>query len=166
MSRREPFEPLALLRALEAGQVDYVVIGGFAALVHGSGLATGGLDITPSLRAENLQRLRAALQELGAQPAAGGELPAAELLAGEPLTRLRTPLGEVSLVPVPAGTRGYDDLRRGAAREWLDSGLRPAVAGLGDVVRSLDALGREQDVERLPRLRRLAELEREQGLGL
>jgi hypothetical protein len=159
------FDPLALLAALEARQVAYVVIGGFAALVHGSGLDTHGVDITPSLRPENLERLQAALADLGARPP-DGELPGMEALAGEPLTRLQTEHGELAVVPVPAGTRGYDDLRRGASREWLDSGLRPSVAGLGDVIRSLDALGREQDIQRLPRLRRLAELEHDLGHGL
>ena len=63
----------------------------------------------------------------------------------------------------PAGTRGYDDLRRAATREPLGQGVRPSVASVGDHVRMLAALDREQDVEPLRRLRRLVELERGPG---
>ena len=121
----------------------------------------------PSLRPENLRRLAAALAELGARRQGGRALSeSGEELAREPVTALRTEQGELKVVPQPAGTRGYDDLRRAASREPLGSGVRPAVASLPDVIRSLDALGRPEDEERLPRLRRLAELERERGLEL
>jgi hypothetical protein len=166
MSARS-FDPFALLAALERERVAYVIVGGFAALVHGSGLPTAGLDITPSLRPDNLVRLQAALDELGARPAGGGQLAAeAQELAREPLTALRTRHGTLTIVPTPAGTRGYDDLRRGAAREPLGQGLRPAVAALDDIIRSLDTLARPEDEQRLTRLRRLAELDRTHGLEL
>lgn len=166
MSRRQgDFDPLGLLTALERHRVNYVIVGGFAALVHGSGLATCGIDIVPSLREENLARLAEALDELGASQDGAKPLLDAEALAGGPVA-LETDGGEMKIVATPAGTRGYDDLRRAAAREPLGSGLRPLVASLADVIRSIDALGREQDEARLPRLRRLAELERERGLEL
>jgi hypothetical protein len=66
---------------------------------------------------------------------------------------------------MPAGTRGYDDLRRAAVREPLGQGLRPAVASKGDLARMLSALGREDDAEKLHQLRRLIELEHELGFG-
>jgi hypothetical protein len=46
------------------------------------------------------------------------------------------------LVPEPAGTRGYDDLRRRAEREPLGRGLRPQVASADDLARMLGALAR------------------------
>ena len=63
----------------------------------------------------------------------------------------------------PAGTRGYDDLRRGASREYLGRGLRPSIASTGDLARMLGALSREQDVPKLHALRRIAELEHSLG---
>lgn len=164
--RQGKFDPLGLLAALERNRVNYVIVGGFAALVHGSGLPTRGIDIAPSLREENLARLSEALVELGAR-SEGSEGPVldGESLAREPIA-LETEHGELKIVAMPAGTRGYDDLRRAASREPLGAGLRPSVASLADVVRSMDALGRDQDEARLPRLRRLAELERERGLEL
>ena len=64
---------------------------------------------------------------------------------------------------MPAGTRGYDDLRRAAVREPLGQGLRPAVASKGDLARMLSALGRERGRGRsLHQFRRLIELDARQ----
>ena len=76
------------------------------------------------------------------------------------MVELETRAGELKLVPEPAGTRGYDDLRRRADREPLGRGLRPQVASADDLARMLGALDREHDAERLLRLRRLMNLER------
>jgi hypothetical protein len=76
------------------------------------------------------------------------------------VVELDTRAGELKLVPEPAGTRGYDDLRRRAEREPLGRGLRPQIAAADDLARMLGALDREQDVELL-RLRRLMNLERQ-----
>ena len=82
---------------------------------------------------------------------------------------LDTRAGELKLVPEPTGTRGYDDLRRRADGEPLGRGLRPQVASADDLARMLGALDRDQDIERLLRLRRLMNLEhqlsRELGRG-
>jgi hypothetical protein len=67
---------------------------------------------------------------------------------------------------LPEGRGGYDDLRRGAAREPIGKGLRPSVASIGDLARMLAALGREQDLPPLQQLRTLAELERSLVRGI
>jgi hypothetical protein len=55
-----------LLRVLDRHGVKYVLIGGIAAVVHGSPFPTEDLDITPDVGPDNLTRLSAALTELGA----------------------------------------------------------------------------------------------------
>jgi hypothetical protein len=152
------FDPYELLAALQARTVNFVVIGAFARVVHGTRELTDGIDITPSMREENLVRLEQALADLDARRADGGTLDVRNL--EEPVAELETRPGELKLVPEPAGTRGYDDLRRRADREPLGRGLRPQVAAADDLARMLGALNREQDVERLLRLRRLMNLER------
>ncbi len=102
-------------------------------------------------------RLADALDELGV-----GET---DLDAEEPTT-VMTSHGELRVIPVPAGTRGYDDLRRAAIREPIGHGLRPAVASKGDLARMLSALGRDEDAEKLRQLRQLIELEHELGMGI
>ena len=156
MSSRPQFDPYELLAALDRERVSYVIIGGFARVVHGSGELTDGLDIAPSLRDENLRRLGRALAELGVDEASAAD----QLASREPVTA-ETRAGELRIVPAPWGTRGYDDLRIRAGRENLGRRLRPSVASVVDCVRMLDASDREADGDRLLRLRRLMELERQ-----
>jgi hypothetical protein len=68
-------------------------------------------------------------------------------------------------VPEPAGTRGYDDLRRRAQRQPLGQGLRPQVASLDDHARMLAALSRDQDRQPFHTVQRLIELERSRDRG-
>ncbi len=163
MSEQPAFDPHALLAALDRERVSYVVVGGFARVVNGSGETTRGLDIVPSLREENLRRLARVLEQLEAS------VNADQLGSAEPVTA-STRAGELRIVPTPWGTRGYDDLRRRAGRENLGRGLRPAVASVVDCVRMLEASDREVDSDRLLRIRGMMELERElvpeRGFGI
>ena len=82
------------------------------------------------------------------------------------MLELATSGGELKIVPEPAGTRGYDDLRRAANREPLGKGVRPSVASIGDLARMLSALGRDDDLPELHQLRRIVELDRSRGRGI
>jgi hypothetical protein len=161
VAQREPneFDPYQLLEMLEAHRVMFVVIGAFARVTHGTGEVTDGLDITPSLREENLAHLARALQDLEARRPDGKPLDLPQLR--DPVVELETRAGELKLIPEPAGSRGYDDLRRHATREPLGRRIRPQVASPGDLARMLGALDVEDQLPALLRLRRLIELERE-----
>ena len=155
------FDPYGLLQALDQHRVTYIVIGGFARVLQGTEEITRGLDIVPSTRPENLRRLDAALRDLDARQPDGRELTIDEnTLAAQPVVELATEHGQLKLVPEPAGTRGYDDLRRAATREPLGRGVRPSVASIGDLARMVSALGDEERLPQLMQLRRLVELER------
>jgi hypothetical protein len=160
---RPPFDPYAILAALDRRRVAYVVIGSFARVVRGAEELPDGLDIVPSLREGNLERLEEALVVLEALGVDGGrvdfERPDAVICA-------MSPAGELKVVQRPEGTRGYDDLRRAATREPLGRGLRPAIASTGDLARMLAALGRDDDRPKLEALRQVAELERSIGVEL
>lgn len=167
MAELPPFDPYAILAALDRQRVAYVVIGAFARVVHGAEELPDGLDIVPSLRAENLRRLEAALHDLEAVRVDGKEIVLDEAMtANEAMIEATSPVGELKIVSAPEGTRGYDDLRRAATREHLGRGLRPSVASTGDLARMLAALGREQDAPKLQALRQVAELERSLGHDL
>ena len=128
---------MGILAALDRHRVSFVVVGGLARVIHGTGETTADIDIVPSPRPENLRRLSAALQEIGADvPAFDADVPAT----------IGTPLGDVTVVLTPDGTRGWDDLRRAANREPLGHGLRPSVASPGDLARMLAASDRDEDV--------------------
>jgi hypothetical protein len=159
-AERQPFDPYAILAALERQRVTYILIGGFARIVQGTEELPHGLDLVPSMRPENLRRLTLALEQLGAERADGKDVSLdSASIREQPLLTLRTSVGEVTIVPEPAGTRGYDDLRRAATREPIGRGLRPAIASIGDLARMLASLDREHDLPRLTQLRQLRELE-------
>jgi hypothetical protein len=157
--RASAFDPYEILTALQARGVSFVVIGAFARVIHGTGELTNGIDVTPSMREENLSRLAKALGDLDARRRDGKKLALTQL--GDQVVELETRAGELKVVTEPTGSRGYDDLRRHAEREPLGRGVRPQVASAGDLARMLGALEREQEIPTLLRLRRLIELERE-----
>lgn len=161
-SRRQThFDPYAILDALERERVTYILIGGLARVIEGSDELTRGLDLTPSMRPENVRRLEAALSSLDARPRDGRTLSLVELET-TPLLSLDSDHGEINVVAVPDGTQGYEDLRRAVRREPIGRGLRVSVASPGDLVRMLSALGREQDALRIETMQRV--VERDRGL--
>lgn len=158
------FDPRGILAALERHRAAYVVIGDLAGVLHGSDLTARGLEITPSLKPENLERLERALEDLGAPAKTRARV--REFDPEQDAVSVRTPRGELTLTLAPAGTRGYEDLRRAATREPLGQGIRARIASAPDLIRILAAQGREQDLVLERRLRRVIELEQTLTLEL
>jgi hypothetical protein len=153
------FRPERSLATLVAHRVEFVAIGGFAALHHGSPFPTGDVDIVPRKDPENLARLSAALIELEAKVRAAGVdplpfSPSAESLADARTWNLTTKYGDLDITFEPSGTQGYDDLRRDAIEIEL-RGTKVLLASLADIVRSKGATGRDKDRRALPVLREL-----------
>ena len=166
------FDPKPILQVLQEHDVVFVVVGVMAAVAQGSPVPTRDLDVTPSREAENYERLAAALRDLGAQlrlpDGTGVEFPIEpHYLAGNTAWTLLTRFGVLDLVFVPAGTHGFDDLRRHAVQLDLDTGKPVLVASLIDVIRMKEAAGRPKDQAALPAIRQTLEVirqrERESG---
>lgn len=155
------FDPYTILQELERVRCGFVVIGGLARVIQGSDELTHGLDIAPSLNKESLHRLGQALANLNARRLDGQPLDISDLdPRREPVIELTSDAGEIKIVPEPAGTRGYEDLRFRANREPLGHGVRPSVAAPGDLVRMLESLERTPDPLVLETMRRMLELKR------
>lgn len=162
---RDPVELDAerIFETLDRHSVRYVVIGGFAALLHGLPRATEDVDITPAVDRENLQRLADALRELDARLIAPGaddplDWPwSADAFAQFTTLTTRTTAGDldVCLRPdAPAGrTFDYEQLARNAIVIELPPDV--PVAALEDVIASKEASNREKDHARLGELRDL-----------
>jgi len=154
------FDPRAVFDALDRHRVRYVLIGGMAAILHGASHVTTDVDVVPQDARENLERLSDMLRELHARVRVSGEpdgVPfdlSADALARVRVWNLQTDLGDVDLTFEPAGTRGFEDLRRDAIVMHLRSG-DVTVASLADVVRSKEAADRPRDRAALPGLRAL-----------
>jgi len=154
------FQPQEILEALDRHGVRYVLIGGLAAVLHGSAHVTTDVDVVPEEALHNLERLSAALKELGARIRVAGEpdgVPfdhSAESLARVRIWNLQTSKGDLDITFEPSGTRGYDDLQRDVVLMRV-RGIDVPVASLADVIRSKEAAGRERDRAVLPALREL-----------
>jgi hypothetical protein len=158
---RPRFDPYAVLRELETERVSYVLVGALARVIQGSDELTDGIDLTPSPRQRNLDRLQVALERLHAERVDGEPLELTEdTFRSNPVLELRSDAGEIKIVSEPDGTRGYDDLRHRADHAPIGEGLRPAVADPGDLVRMLEALGRERDQFTIETMQRAIEIER------
>jgi hypothetical protein len=146
------FDPLGALRTLMAYKVDFVVIGGLAARLHGSPTVTNDLDICHDRSATNLKRVAGALEEMEARlrlpdPAERVDISIDErLLAATQDLTLMTAFGGFDLLARPAGTEGYKELIRGAVALELDRGLSVAVASIDDLIRMKRASGRPKDL--------------------
>ena len=168
MADEEVFDPRGLLSALHRNYVNYVLIGGLARVIRGTDEITSGVDVCPSLRPDNLERLGKALEELEARRTDRRRLTVdEETLARDAVIRLRTSMGELKLVAEPAGTRrGFEDLRRGATHEHIGEGLRPQVASVADLARMSAALAHELGQERGREAEQLRALEIERSREL
>jgi len=156
-----PLDAPALLEVLERHRVQYVVVGGYAAELHGSVRRTVDVDVVPRTTADNLERLAAALREMQAKirtedlPGGLPFSPSGEAMVGMTMLNLVTSHGELDLNFTPSGTSGYEDLHTGATT--FDVGrVQVQVASLADVIRSKTAAGRPKDFDALPELHQLA----------
>lgn len=152
------FLPQELFAILERSHLEYITIGAFGSLLHGSGVLSDNIDIVPNPRPANLDRLAQALVALNARTPRNKQL---RLDPGERLkevTRILTRSGPLNVILTPSGTGGYDDLRRKAIREPLGFGVRTTLASLDDIIRTTAAHAGKKAGEQLPRLRRLLDL--------
>jgi hypothetical protein len=148
MTRRR-FDPVGILRLFQARGVRFVLIGGLAAKAHGSPTLTVDIDICYARDSDNLERLAAALRELGSVlRGAPAELPfrldARTLRLGDTFTFV-TDLGDLDVLGTPSGVNGFDELIANAQELELDEGLVVPVASLDDLIRMKRAAGRAKD---------------------
>lgn len=162
----EAFTPERILAVLVEHGVDFVLIGGLAAVAHGSPLLTEDVDVTPEASEANLDRLARALRALDARvrhPDIPEGLPFscdATSLAAAIFWNLTTPHGDLDISFAPAGTSGYPTLVV-EATPFTFRGVTVQLASLADIVRSKAAADRPKDHRALPVLRELLAQQRE-----
>jgi hypothetical protein len=156
------FRPEQLFRVLEEQGVRSILIGGFAAVIHGSPYVTTDVDIVPEITTENLERLSAALHAVHAKVWTASEPEGVPFdddsasLGSVDVWNLVTDFGRLDITLRPSGTDGYADVARDAVRLTI-LGTSVNVASLADIVRSKEAADRDKDRLVLPVLRRILE---------
>lgn len=148
MSQPATFDPARMLQALVSGGVDFVIVGGIGARLHGSSSITFDLDICYARDQTNLEALAAVLRDLhatlrGVDVDVPFKLDARTLAAGDAFT-FTTDAGPLDILGTPAGTDGYQDLARTALRQRLAFG-EVLVADIDSLIRMKRAAGRPKD---------------------
>ncbi|MGH2451799.1 MAG: hypothetical protein ACRDGE_11130 [Candidatus Limnocylindria bacterium] len=142
------FQPKVILSTLKDHDIEFVVIGGLAGIAQGSAYPSYDVDIAYGRVYENLERLAAALRELGATlrgaPAGLPFLLDAETLAKGAHFTFETAFGSLDLLSDPDGAPRYDALRSGAVSAEID-GVAVRVASLDHLIAMKEASGRTKD---------------------
>jgi predicted nucleotidyltransferase len=147
-----------LLKELHRLHVEFVIIGGMAAVAHGSAYLTLDLDLCYSRKKENLENLAEALVSFhpllrGAPPDLPFSLDAATLRSGLNFT-LTTNVGDLDILGEVSGIGGYQELL--AFSEELELyGLRCKVLTLEGLIKNKRAVARAKDLRLLPELEAL-----------
>lgn len=145
------FDPLGALERLLAHDVDFVLIGGLAARLHGSPTVTDDLDISYSKERVNLERLSACLMEMNAtlrlpdpEERVEAKLDWRFLHAADGFT-LITDFGPLDCLALPAGIESHEDLRsRAVTMDLGDMTIR--IASIDDLMAMKRAAGRRKDL--------------------
>ena len=150
----------ALLSALDRNRVEYIVVGGAAALAHGSARLTQDLDVVYDRSSQNLDRLVSALKDLkpylrGAPPGLPFVWDRVTLSRGLNFT-LETSLGFIDLLGEIPGGGTYTDLVASSIELRLFAGTCKCLS-LDQLIRAKRAAGRPKDLEALAELEALRE---------
>lgn len=103
----------ALIQLLVEAGIEFIVVGGAAAVLHGAPTTTRDLDIVHRRTVENVDRLVALLERLDAvirEPGNRRLRPSASLLLGNGQLNLSTQLGPLDPLCILHDGRGYDEL--------------------------------------------------------
>lgn len=154
---------LALLRTLNGHGVDYIVVGGVAAVLQGAPVSTFDLDVVHSRQKENIVRLVAVLQELDAYYRAQPErrlTPDASHLSSPGHQLLATRFGPLDLLGEIGAGRGYEDLLPESIMVRAGEQVLVRVLNLETLITMKEELAQEKDRAVIPVLRRTLEEKR------
>lgn len=150
---------LALLRTLVEHGVDFIIVGGVSAVLHGAPVTTFDLDLVHSRTPGNISRLLSALNDLDAYYRGQGDRrlsPNPSHLASPGHQLLMTGFGPLDLLGTIGRERSYEDLFEHTT-ELSVSGLHLRVLNLETLIEVKEEVGHEKDKAVVPILKRTLE---------
>jgi hypothetical protein len=135
------------LRLLNANEVEYLLVGGFAVAIHGYPRATADMDVWVSRRADNARRIVTALRDFGFDlPSLTPEL----FLDPERIVRMGVAPLRIELLTSIDGV-DFDECAQRSVVQVV-GGARIPVIGLEDLKSNKRASGRSKDLADLENL--------------
>jgi hypothetical protein len=136
-----------LVRRLIVSDVEFVLVGGFAAVAHGATLVTRDVDICCRFTEPNLIRIQKAFSDLHPVHRPRTDLPLN--LTPEQCTTLKnlyikTDLGNVDCLSEILGVGDFDEVLRGSIEIELPSG-KCRLLNMDPLIRAKEAMNREHD---------------------
>lgn len=157
--------PSLLMRLARAG-VNFVVVGGYAGVVHGCTLVTQDIDICCDFSPPNLLALQAALADLHpVHRMTPGRLPLelrAENAGQFRNLYLDTDLGPLDCLSEIQGLGGYNAVVNASETVEID-GISLRILNIDALIVAKEAMNRPRDREAIRQLRAIKELEGEAG---
>jgi len=138
---------LEILRTLSEYKVDFIVVGGVCAVLHGAPMTTFDLDVVHSRSADNLERLLSALHTLDAyyRDRPGQRLqPKLSHLASPGHQLFLTRFGPLDILGTIGNRLSYSDLITGTVQLQLDD-LELRMLTLESLIDTKRAAGRDKD---------------------
>jgi hypothetical protein len=158
---------LELLRRLNNGGVPFVIIGGVAAIAHGSARLTEDVDLCVPLTHENAVQIIRAFRGLNPRWRMRPDLPIvtedSENLRGLKNMYLRTDLGQIDILGELPGVCGVDELEARSV-EMIFAGIPCRVLDIDTLIQAKEFAGREKDRPALTELKIIREDLRKRGV--
>jgi hypothetical protein len=157
---------LDILQVLTRHEVEFIVVGGVAAILEGAPISTFDLDIVTNPTQDNRERLLSALRALEARyldPAGRHIVPDDEKLATMRLHQLITIAGPLDVLATIGKDMTYEHLA-GRTHERVLGELRVRCLNLDTIIESKEQANRDKDRAALPVLRRTLELKGKSGV--
>jgi predicted nucleotidyltransferase len=153
----------SLLQRLSDAGIEFVVVGGVAAVLHGSSMVTRDLDVCAPLSGTTLEKLREVLRDL--HPVHRISTPGISFLEnpapGVSVQNLylQTDLGALDLLGSITGVGDFEQVRASAVEVSL-FGRAVKVIGLDALIKAKESVGRQKDLLAAMELRAIASRER------
>lgn len=150
---------LALLHSLAEHGVEFIIVGGVSAVLHGAPVTTFDLDLVHSRTPDNIGRLLLALRHLDAYYRGQGDRrlrPGRRHLASPGHQLLMTRFGPLDLLGTIGKDLSFEDLLEHTAKLEV-SGLQLRVLNLETLIAIKEEVGHEKDMATIPILRRTLE---------
>jgi hypothetical protein len=147
---------LEILKVLTRHRVDFIVVGGVSAVLHGAPVTTFDLDVVHARNRENIARLLSALEELEAVYRVQPERqlrPDESYLAGPGHQLLLTKFGPLDVLGMIGKSRTWEDLRGHSRTMEMEPGVVLRVLDLETLIAVKEELGFPKDTAILPVLR-------------